>query len=193
MKIKKKRKLAAPCGLFCGACMIYLANKRGDTAFLTQLKEQFRAMLSNLEPGQLPPGMPATKKNFDSGQLQKALQDEKGMWCCEGCLSDMLALPCRICGLRECAQEKGLTNCSQCADMPCQQSIDFNNDGLPHHAEVLANLKRQKEIGIDAWIDEQEEKWHCAKCGSPIGWYDTECPNCHVTQKQASNFSPFSG
>ena len=80
--------------------------------------------------------------------------------------------------MRDCAVEKGITYCTQCSDFPCQTIIDFNNDGRPHHSEVLINVRRQQEIGIDAWLDEQEKRWRCLNCRCIIEWYDTECPQC---------------
>ena len=41
MMVENKRNLAASCGLYCGACIIYRANKRGDSESLEQMKEQF--------------------------------------------------------------------------------------------------------------------------------------------------------
>ena len=187
----KKRNVAAPCGLYCGACMVYRANKRGDSELLAQMKEMFTARLSDLKEGQAFPSMPPSKKGFDFSQIKEELERGASV-CCEGCLSDVVALPCRICGFRECAQEKGLTNCSQCPDVPCQWVSDFNNDGMPHHSEVLANIKRQKEIGIDAWLAEQEKRWCCVQCGSPLSWYDAECPNCHAAQDHTFGSPPLS-
>ncbi len=37
MTRQEKNKLAAPCGLYCGACSIYVAGKRGDTKQLEQM------------------------------------------------------------------------------------------------------------------------------------------------------------
>jgi hypothetical protein len=183
--IDKKQNLAAPCGLYCGACIIYCANKRGDSKFLRQIREQLNKRLSALRKGERLPGMPPPPKIFKPAQMQKDLQREESLYC-EGCLSDMLAFPCRNCGFRECALERDLTNCSQCLDSPCQLLIDFNNDGVPHHGEVLDNIERQKEIGMDAWLVEQEKRWCCVQCGSPLGWYDAECPSCGAKQSQTS-------
>lgn len=102
---------------------------------------------------------------------------------CEGCLSDVRAIMCRECNLRTCAFEKGLTYCAQCADFPCQQIIDFNNDGFRHHSEVLDNIRRQQEIGIDAWVKEQEERWCCPNCSCVVDWYAGQCPDCNTTLK----------
>jgi len=196
--IEKQRSLAAPCGLYCGACVLYRANKRGDSEFLAQGKENFTQMLSHLkeqfadsEEGQQIPGMPPSMKGLDISRMLKEMQVE-GSLCCEGCLSDVVAPQCRVCGFRDCTKEKGITTCAECCDMPCQWVIDFKGDGMPHHSEVVTNLERQREIGIDAWLAEQEEKWRCGQCGSPLSWYDAKCPDCHATPSQTFGSSPFS-
>ena len=187
---ENKRNMAAPCGLYCGACMVYGAHKRKDSEFLAQLKEQFTELLSNLADGKMPPGAPPTSKNFDLARMKREIQEDDCMHC-KGCLSDVVAIQCRTCGFRECTMEKGITTCAECPDMPCQRVIDFNNDRMPHHSEVLENLKRQKEIGIDAWLAEQEERWRCVQCKSPLSWYDDKCPACHATLSQTFGSSPF--
>jgi len=192
MMIEKKRGLAAPCGLYCGACLIYRANKRGDAESLTQIREWLTNTFAGLEGGEQPPGMPPSIKEVDFTSFRENKQGELDLDC-EGCLSSVLGFPCHSCGFRDCSQKKGLTNCSQCSDAPCQWLVDFSNDGVPHHSEVLDSIKRQKEIGIDAWLKEQEERWRCTGCGNPLAWYDAKCPECNTTQDQTFGSSPFSG
>ncbi|MFC1925679.1 DUF3795 domain-containing protein [Chloroflexota bacterium] len=191
MMIDEKRNLAAPCGLYCGACMIYRINKLGDSELLDGMKEQFIQMFSGIENMQQIPGMPPPAKGFDFSRMQREVKEGRMNLCCEGCLSDLVASHCQNCGFRECAQEKGLASCSQCPDMPCQWLVDFNNDVMPHHGDVLISLERQKEIGIDAWLAEQEERWRCLQCESPLSWYDAECPDCKATQTHTFGSSPF--
>jgi len=193
MLVKKEGELAAPCGLYCGACMIYRANKRGDAKFLTQIRERFAKIFSALERGQRPPGMPPStkEKDFDFTGFREDMRGDLDINC-EGCLSSVLGLPCRDCGFRDCSQRKGLTNCSQCSAAPCKLLVDFSNDGVPHHSEVLNTIKRQKEIGIDAWLSEQEERWRCIQCGSPLAWYDAKCPECNATPGQTFGSFPLS-
>jgi hypothetical protein len=73
-----------------------------------------------------------------------------------------------------------LTHCAQCCDFPCQRIIDFDNDGMCHHAEVLGNVQRQREIGLAAWIEEQDRRWRCPRCSSVVDWYASQCPNCGI-------------
>ena len=187
MEGEQRQNLAAPCGLYCGACVIYRASRRGDSEFLKQIVEAFSG-----KEGQLAPGMPPLRKGCDVSEAQRQMQDVKGT-ACEGCLSEIVAFPCRICAFRDCVLEKGLTNCSQCPDSPCQPLVDFNNDGLPHHGEVLANIQRQREIGLDAWIAEQEARWRCPQCGSTIDWYASQCADCGAALSGTFSFPRLSG
>jgi len=155
MTDQEQQNPAAPCGLYCGACSIYVAGRRGDSKRLEQIAKGMAQYL----------GQPVEVEDL----------------ACEGCLSDVIALQCRDCVLRACAFGKGLIHCAQCSDFPCQQIIAFNNDGMPHHSEVLNNIRRQRVIGIDAWIEEQEERWRCPHCGCEVEWYASQCPDCGTT------------
>ena len=97
---------------------------------------------------------------------------------CDGCLSDVRAAPCQDCDIRDCAVSRGITHCAQCAEFPCQLITDFNNDIFAHHSEVLENIQRQRDIGIDEWLEEQRQRWRCPGCGRESDWYATECIQC---------------
>ena len=153
MNSQERRQLVAPCGLYCGACSIYTARKRGDAAALDVWAKR------------------VTERR---GWVIKPEEDRV----CDGCLSSQQAIMCRRCAMRTCSIDKGITHCAECSDFPCQTIIDFNNDGRPHHSEVLDNVRRQQEIGIDAWLDDQEKRWRCPACGCVIDWYDAKCPQC---------------
>jgi hypothetical protein len=156
MDDQNKRKLAAPCGLYCGACSTYIARKRDDKAALNAVAKRV-----------------AERRGW-------VIKPEEDL-VCDGCLSSQLAIFCRQCAMRDCALEKGITQCAQCSEFPCRTITNFNNDGRPHHGEVLANVCRQQEIGIDAWLEEQEKRWCCSNCGYAIEWYETKCPQCTST------------
>lgn len=148
------KKLVAPCGLYCGACVIRATVRKGDSQLLEQMAFGVAEYLGHPRPVKV-----------------KDLE-------CEGCLSDVIAINCRECVLRDCVTSKGLTHCAECDDFPCQQLTDFNNDEYPHHSEVLDNIRHLREIGINAWIEEQEERWRCPNCGYAGDWYAEQCHKC---------------
>lgn len=149
---KDDRRLAAPCGLYCGACSIRSAVGRNDSKLIQQIADGLALYL----------GHPVAVEDLN----------------CDGCLSAVRAAPCRECAIRDCAAAKGIDWCSRCPDFPCQIITDFNNDGLAHHSEVLDSIRRQQGVGIDVWIEEQEQRWRCHKCGRSTDWYAAQCPCC---------------
>ncbi len=95
---------------------------------------------------------------------------------CPGCRLDN---QCGGCDIKDCAEEKKLDDCSQCDQFPCQKLRAFNNDGIPHHSESIANLKKLRQIGPEKWITLQEKRWKCG-CGTRYSWYLKRCKTCYT-------------
>ena len=149
---KDDGRLVAPCGLYCGACIIRAAVKKNDPQLIEFIADGLARYL----------GHPVGVEDVN----------------CDGCLSEVRAAPCRDCDIRDCATAKGIDRCSQCPDSPCRLITDFNNDEFAHHSEVLDNIRRQQEVGIDAWVGELEERWRCPQCDHPRDWYIAQCTSC---------------
>jgi hypothetical protein len=118
----------------------------------------------------------ALVKQFSAGPMKLEKEDIL----CDGCIANgRVASFCRECAMRKCAQDKeGVTRCSDCKDEPCEKVTKFNNDGMPHHGEVLKNLDGIKKMGIEKWAKSEKERWSCPKCGLPVAWYDSKCSGC---------------
>lgn len=156
---KGKEHLAAACGTFCGACPAYLAKYTED--------EQIRQNSISPEPAEAQQGIPP------SGWMKGLL--------CDGCLSGgMLAPHCRNCAIRKCAANKQHdSRCSECEELPCNRITDLiNMGGYLHRKEYLPNLKKMSEMGIQQWVQYEEERWRCPRCGLPMSWYDAGCVKC---------------
>jgi hypothetical protein len=77
-----------------------------------------------------------------------------------------------------CCTAKGFSNCAACPDMPCDEINKFANDGLKHHATIITNLLRIREIGLANWLNEQKARYTCPDCGTRTGWLYQTCANC---------------
>jgi len=152
----RKEILVASCGLYCGACPMYLATQENDPTRLESIKKQARF-------GSLP--------NLPWEDLQ-----------CDGCLSGgRLASFCRECAIRDSATDKTATRrCSECAEFACDRITGFNNSGFPHHSEVLENLRQLRTMGIADWTKHENDRWHCSKCRTMLSWYESECLKCRT-------------
>jgi hypothetical protein len=161
--LRRQPEFAATCGLYCGACPIRQAGQRGDLALLKQIAEVLTVQQ----------GQPIEAKDL----------------ACEGCLSsDVVAIVCRSCELRACALKRGVQHCSQCPDFPCQPLVDFSKDGFPHHGEALENIRRQRQAGLDVWLEDERARWRCPRCGADIDWYNAQC--CTCSAELTPQFSP---
>ncbi len=58
------------------------------------------------------------------------------------------------CEIRRCARERAVEACAFCDEFPCQRIVDFS----AIYPTVIADSRRMKAIGIEAWIQEQEER-----------------------------------
>jgi hypothetical protein len=125
------------CGLNCAKCDIYEAG-RGNEKLRSEIVEWFRK------------------------ERNETIKPEKVR--CNGCRGSLDAHWSSDCKMMLCANKRGLKYCFQCKDFPCAIVNEFSSDGISHHKKTVENMKRAKEIGLDAWIKEQERKGLCVFC-----------------------------
>ena len=125
------------CGLNCAKCDIYRAF-RGDERLRDGIVEWFRKERNEtVKPEQIR---------------------------CEGCRGPLDVHWSPECKMMLCAKKRGLEYCFLCEDFPCANVNEFSSDGASHHKRTIENLKRMKEIGVEAWIEEQKTKGQCVLC-----------------------------
>jgi len=93
--MKDRHRLAAPCGLYCGACGIYAAHRDSDQ----KLKEKLAAVYG---------------LNSEDIRCEGCLSE-----------SDHVFFYCRVCAIKNCTREKGFEGCFQCTEFPCKIIDDF--------------------------------------------------------------------
>ncbi len=158
-----KVQLAAVCGTYCGACPAYIAKHCDDEQMKIKLQKRISSRSMKAQKNMPPP-------NWMDGLL------------CDGCLGGgMLARHCQNCAIRKCAASKqNVTRCSDCEELPCYRITNLINmgGGYLHRKEYLPNLEKIREMGVEEWVQYEEERWRCPNCGWPMSWYDAECPRC---------------
>ncbi len=121
------KKLTAPCGLACWACAYYKDN------ISDELAQQVAEMLK----------MDASDVACDGCR-------SKG-----GCFFEAPLTGGKGCKTKNCVEKKGLHNCSECDEFPCENLMPVVNgsDRAPHNTKIY-NLSRIRLIGLDAWAKE---------------------------------------
>ena len=149
--MEDKKKLAAPCGLYCGVCGIYLAHRDNNLKFKERLRDFYQKAL---------------------GDVTLGVDDIR----CEGCLSDVLCKYCYACDIRPCAIEKGIEGCHQCSDFPCKAIDDFPI--AVGKKVILRAIPTWREFGTDRWMEEEKKRYHCPRCGYALFRGAMTCRNC---------------
>jgi hypothetical protein len=98
---------------------------------------------------------------------------------CRGCYTDLTAVFCRDCEIRDCARARGLTHCGLCHEFPCRLLESFRDDDAAHHSVVVAASRRRALLGDAAWLQRQRTRWSCPDCGRGFTWYQNRCPECN--------------
>jgi len=150
----------SPCGLYCGVCAIYFAHRDHNQ----KLKER----LVNLYKG----GVPGKGTLPNSENL--SIEDIR----CRGCLSDETFMHCRQCEIRQCTKAKGYAGCHQCNDFPCQHIERFPM--TVGKKVMLRAIPYWRKFGTEKWIQDEEARYICPKCGTKVFRGAVRCNHCKV-------------
>jgi hypothetical protein len=99
---------------------------------------------------------------------------------CDGCRTDVLYSGCRMCTIRDCAKNKGLTHCGECTAFPCKTYRQWltMKKLLPHITDSPRNLEMLMENDPDRFAAMQARSWTCPDCGTAFSWYARTCSTC---------------
>jgi hypothetical protein len=135
-----KLKFVTYCGLYCGLCAnMARIPKQAQALRETMTKEGYECFGKDSIEG----FEPFWKVLEGLGRMDET---------CPGCRSGKCGYP--GCKIRECAPAKRVEVCSACPEFPCKHF-----EGLAaRYPNLIADAKRQQKVGLDQWIQEQEER-----------------------------------
>ncbi len=150
------KQMITPCGLNCATCEIYTRydgkDPRALKPLLWALTPVFRVLSVFSETS-------AARQRV----LQRILSIPKDEPLCRGCRNEEGRIPLlggeSTCPIYACTQEKGIHNCSECDDFPCEHLYPkkFLADILPHNTK-LVNCCLIRKYGLETWTDEHAEQ-----------------------------------
>ena len=136
--VEVKKELLAPCGLYCGVCSIYIANRDNNLKFKEKL-------------------LPVTPFR-SSGWCRCSTT---------GFLSDGIVFPvCRVCSIKKCCNGKGIEGCHQCDEFPCKLINNFPIP--VGKKVILRAIPFWRENGTEEFVKQEEKRYHCPNCGNPL-------------------------
>ena len=152
----KNKNLMAPCGLYCGACGVYIATRDKN--------EKFKQIMGNLY-GSKP-------------------EDTECLGCMQADPPEKLYGLCKMCKIRDCVKDKGFYSCHQCEDWPCEMIESFGIATGRRVMKRTIPIWREKvkdhgdEKGSVEWARAECERYHCPDCGKPLFRGAQRCRAC---------------
>lgn len=152
----RKTSLMAPCGLYCGACGVYIATRDNN--------QKFKTVMGNLY-GSKP-------------------EDTECLGCMQPDPPKKLYGFCSECPIRQCVKSKQYYSCHQCRDWPCNMIENFGvatglrvmKRTIPIWREKVAEYG--DEEGSVQWAQAECERYHCPSCGKPLFRGAQRCRTC---------------
>ena len=149
----KKEKYLSYCGLYCDLC-----GARCRTP------NKAKELADTLRHGEFEEWGPSFPEFNDFWKLLNQLADVPEEKCCK-------TMKCGHpdCSIRKCAMQKELETCAFCNEYPCEKITRFAKS----EPLLIQDGYRIKEIGIKAWISEQEKRketgfaYDDVRCGKP--------------------------
>jgi uncharacterized protein DUF3795 len=154
----RNKDLMAPCGLYCGACGVYIATRDKN--------EKFKTIMANLY---------GTKP--EETECHGCMQPDP---------PKKLYGPCKMCQMRDCIKSKGYYSCHQCDEWPCSMTEEFAistgrsvmNRTIPIWREKVA--QSGDEEGSVEWARSECKRYHCPTCGKPLFRGAQRCRACQT-------------
>ena len=136
------KNLVGCCGIYCGACFGY----RGT---ISQKATELREVLNSERFGRrIVTALPWIGDYSEFSKVLSHLESLKCAGCGAGGGNPW-------CSIRRCCQKRGFTSCAECSEFPCKK-LDWITKRYDQWN--LRNLERIREVGIERWLREQEEK-----------------------------------
>lgn len=92
--------------------------------------------------------------------------------------NDIIFAFCQTCSIKDCIKYKSIEGCWECDKFPCRIIEEWPS--LEGKKVMLNEIIRIREIGIEKWIQNVEEKHKCSQCGAQLY---RGAQSCYICQK----------
>lgn len=102
---------------------------------------------------------------------------------CNGCLNDTgyKAKSCSNCIIKNCSviQNNKSGFCYECDKYPCRRLKELDKRyKTKYNMSMIENLDYISQFGIEEFLQHEEVRWACKKCGNIVCVHHSICNNC---------------
>lgn len=149
-----EQNLIGKCGLYCGACVIYRAERDN---------QEWRGRIAD-----------SYKCNVEQVRCNGCGDLSTGCWG-NGC---KIVLCTRAKGVKYCFE------CQEYSNDSCDKFKDLYNDYLEAGVNLRDNLVNIQEGKAEEWLQESQKKFTCIACGKPLAVWTEKCHHCGVEKNK---------
>jgi len=150
------KEMTAPCGLNCANCEVYNGYYGKDP-------RKVKSIIMVIKPFLKVASLFSIKRKITLGMLNRMMKIPSDRPLCKGCRGEcgncLLHESEGLCKIYQCTQEKGIHNCSECEEFPCESLYPSKilADIAPHNTKVT-NLCLIKKYGVETWGEKYSKK-----------------------------------
>jgi hypothetical protein len=125
------------CGVYCGQCASGNGRLRFFALELKRLTDVYLRWMEDVDVG------------FDYSEFRKGLNVVSNWHC--SCFDRE---DCHV-GNKQCAKEKGLRSCLECAEFLTCETTEYQRKQYPF---VMDSYRKVQREGLEAWLEEEEQR-----------------------------------
>ncbi len=99
--------------------------------------------------------------------LARSLDTTADRLLCTGCRTPSAFCFGGDCSIKQCARGRGVVFCVECTDYPCDKIRAFQA-AAPYRAAICRDARWLREVGVSAWLREEDVRWRCPGCGAKV-------------------------
>ena len=143
------KELFAFCGFYCGDCL-------GYTGVIADGAEAFKVVLDRYQFGRTAKAV-FPRELAEYARFYEMLEFMTTLRCPGICRNPVADPDASTCAVKKCCLDKGIYACYECDAFETCETLNSLHEGL-HTEPCLKNLRAIRQMGLEAWLAEQEER-----------------------------------
>ena len=120
---------------------------------------------------------------LDCSRCKRAQAEENPCPGCHGPNENKPEFCAYRCGIILCEKRKknGYEFCDECPDYPCEDVMEKQNrytSKYPLYESPAKNLRDIRELGMEAFLENERNQWTCSECGHVVSVHTGICSGC---------------
>ncbi|PVX24024.1 MAG: hypothetical protein CW716_10925 [Candidatus Bathyarchaeum sp.] len=101
--------------------------------------------------------------------------------CCSGCRTRNSSCAFIKQKCKRVKAKEHVDYCFECSDFPCEALTKLDQTyRKKYDMSLIENLNNMKAVGMDKYLESEEQKWKCSVCGGVVCVHTKKCYACNL-------------